>query len=42
MHRFHKFGAGGDTCAIYNALGSSLAKENQGIRQIVIKSDEGV
>ena len=31
-----------NTANFYNALGSSLAKENQGIRQIVIKSDEGV
>ena len=31
-----------NTANFYNALGSSLAKENQSIRQIVIKSDEGV
>lgn len=31
-----------NTANFYNALGSSLVKENQGIRQIVINSDEGV
>ena len=31
-----------NTANFYNALGSSLTKENQGIRQVVIKSDEGV
>ncbi|HEX5242095.1 MAG TPA: hypothetical protein VFW23_02450 [Tepidisphaeraceae bacterium] len=31
-----------NTANFYNALGSSLTKENQGIRQIVINSDEGV